>query len=786
VLIRGVILPSASAAADLPTWRPTGPTALGGQVTAVAFAGNGPERFWLGSGGGGLWLSSDFGAHYALRFDASPAIGAIAVDAADPQKILLGSGNASGAPDGCRGHGIYRSGDGGSSWQVLSGTAALEPVAAICFAPLSSSAVVIAVGGGRGATRAVSGSGPPGAIYRSNDGGQSFSSIFLADSTTAFTGVAADPTRSGYWLAATRNRGDAAPLGFSAIYLSRDDGLSWAPLIDGLPAPPLGPIAVAIDRGGWYHALLADTLGTGLLGLYTTPDPDSSWSRSDQAGSLDALFADSPWPSAALIADPADSTILYALGETPYKSNDRGRHWSPTAAGTSGAARALAIHPEEPNRVILGTDTALYRSLAGGLQWIPSSGPAITQIGGVCGSPLDSTVIYAGSSHYGLLRHTAADGWRTPLSGHGGVMRVNPLAPRHVYAALDNHMHHSDDRGLTWSEAESGIVPGEPRATSLPIAIDPLSAATLYTGTDRLYQSIDNATTWQALTPPFLPGAAITAIAVNPSARSVVWVGTEGGGVFATDDGGLSWSSASPPIPTPPADLIVTAIAPDPADQAATHLALAAPSDSAAWLFRTTDLGAHWSSSVTSLPAAPIRALRRHPNHPAWLYLGGDAGVFMSADNGLSWAVAGLGLPPVRVTDLWVEAESELLLAATWGRSTWRVAAREPTVGVDSAPPPAPLRPRAEARLGRAYPNPFNPRLHIPVILGRAQPLRLTIHDLGGRRIRLLHDGFSAAGEHTWVWDGRTDGGLPAPSGVYVVHLHSTTAERNQRLLLLR
>lgn len=751
-------------------WASLGPDRLGGRTTAVAYGGSSGTSFWMGSAGGGLWFSQDFGVNFEQRFVLWPSIGAVAVDPIDSLHVLCGTGDSSGAPDAQPGGGIFASSDGGETW-IARGAAALHHVHRIVF----GEGVVLAAGGG-----ALSGNAGQGGIYRSTDNGESFDSVFETPAGVTVVDLVQNPGSAQRWLAATWEHlvtaaGVRRGGPDSGVYRSIDGGQSWQRLDQGLPAGDQGRIGVAIGPTGEHFALLADTTGT-FAGLYASDDQGDHWSRRDDSQDLSDLFDGASWPLGGLATHPVDPDLIYALGQQIRKSSDGGANWFIPGPGADHMALSLQVFPGDGNRLIAGTDTAVWRSLAGGLQWVRSIGPDLTQLEAICVSTQDSTGFYAGSHHYGVLLRTGEEDWRSVVEGDVDLVRANPRAPRYVFASTAEGLLRSDDYGLGWSPAEEGIGAGEPVAHPRPLVFDPLASSTLFTATDRVYRSDDHGASWQTYSDPLETGVPISALGASSAVRRVCWAGTSQGRVFVTDDIGANWTERSVGLPA----VRVSGFAPATDDLRATHISLAGRGEAAAWVFHTTNGGTTWGDIGSGLPEAPVHALLRHPLQSAWIYVATEVGVFMSPNDGRTWGEAGTGLPAIPATDLWIDAPTQKLLAATWGRSAWWVPASESPVHVAAT---LPVRPR---RLGRLHPNPFNPRLHIPLELERAGEIELNVYDLGGRLVRMLHRGWIPAGSHAWTWEGYTEAGLAAPSGAYTVRLLSGSAAEQGMVLLLR
>jgi hypothetical protein len=285
------------------------------------------------------------------------------------------------------------------------------------------------------------------------------------------------------------------------------------------------------------------------------------------------------------------------------------------------------------------------------------------------------------------------------LDGDGLQCEVDPDDPSKVYAEHQyGDIQRSIDGGGTFTPATSGIDPGERTNWSTPITVDPASPSTLYTGRQRVYRSFDGALSWSPISPdltgpapgpianPSRPDAGdpragdadhtrslvegtITVVSVSPADPRVLWAGTDDGNVWVSADNGSAWSRVNPPGPA----YWVTDIAGDPFDSRAAYLTVTGfrEGDRLPYVRATGDLGATWSDRSATLPQLPVDSLLPDPEWRGRLFLGNDAGVYLSDDGGASWSPMNGGMPYVAILDLELHAPTRTVYAATHGRSAY-------------------------------------------------------------------------------------------------------------------
>jgi len=786
------------ASAGYGAWQFAGPTNVGGRISDIEFDPSDGDVVYAGAATGGVFKSTDTGLSWASIFDDQAALscGDLALDPNDTETIYVGTGEANGGHNNFPGGGLYKSTDGGATWQ-LQGLEESASIGRVVVDPAAPERVFVAAVGSYFAPT------PQRGLYLSEDGGDTWGlSLFVSDSTGCVD-VALDPTDPNVVYAAMWERvrrTDSSHLygPTSGLYRSTDGGDSWLELGAGLPDPDLeqiGRIGIALHQAdpSIVYALYND--GADYVGLYRSSDGGDIWSDADPAKRLANAGAGFSWYFGQVRVHPPDPDIVYVLDVAFSRSTDGGVNW-PIMYGYDGPEilhvdhHALAFHPQNPSYLVEGNDGGINISSNGGQSWSKVASLPVTQFYEIGLDAQRPERLYGGTQDNGTLRTTsgAVDDWEHIFGGDGFYVNVSADDYRTIYAeAQFGWLGKTVNDARDWDyDVLHGVSPFEPTNWSTPVVIDPSSSSTLYYGTDRVYRSTNAAGSWTAISGDLsdgVPGTrlgTVTTIAVAPTDPAVIWAGTDDSHVWVTSNGGASWSDVSAPLPR----RWVTRVAVDPSDDSVAYVAFSGLKwhDPEPHLFKTTDLGASWIDVSDNLPSIPINALAIDHEDPGAVFVGTDAGAWVSTVGGGEWEVLGTGLPLVSIYDLKVHPSERFLVAGTHGRSMYKLELPGGVGASGGVPAPAP---EGGPRLHPNRPNPFNPSTTISFSLPRPAPVRLAIYDAAGRRVRVLVDGVRGAGEHAARWDGRGEGGGELPSGRYICTLDALGSRETRSMLMV-
>jgi photosystem II stability/assembly factor-like uncharacterized protein len=716
-----------------------GPAEVGGRLTAVEAVAAHPEVIYVGSAGGGVWKSTDAGATWQPIFDSQPvaSIGALAIFQARPDIVWVGTGEANFHVTAGAGDGVYRSTDGGRSWTHL-GLAASAHIARIVLHPSNPDIAWVAAAG------PIWREGGERGVYKTVDGGRSWARVLFVDDQTGAGDVALDPGNPDRLLAnlwqvrrwpwELRSGGPG-----SGLYLSEDGGGRWARLTaaQGLPAPPeagFGRMKLAFSPSQpaiAYAMVEIERAGV----LLRSTDGGQTWSERFRHPNLFPR----PFFFGEMKVDPRRPDRLYSLHTVLDVSQDGGKSWDyRLASGVHPDQHALWIDPGDSDHMLIGTDGGLYVSRDGGRSAAWMHGPPLTQWNRVA---IDLDVpyhVYGGTQDNGSWRGPAASWEAGGIYQHGWVMLggsdgttalPDPTAPGQGYDIAQNgQLERWDLATGEWRDLRPRL-PAAAVQTPLrfgwvtPFALDPFAPSTLYCGSQFVLRSDDRGNSWSAISPdlttnnpswqrqdesggltPDVGGAetytTVSALAPSPLARGLIWAGTDDGRLYLTADGGATWSSVEERLPGAPAHAWVTRIL---ASRAAAGTAFVLLDDHRrgedwTYLYRTDDRGASWRRLPTAGVRGYARAIAQDAVDPSLLFLGTEAGLWLSRDGGSSWLQWPAGpaatgaLPPAPVADLAVHPRDYDLVIATHGRGVFIVDDISPLRHLDAATLTAPLR----------------------------------------------------------------------------------------------
>ncbi|MBU1985450.1 T9SS type A sorting domain-containing protein, partial [bacterium] len=674
---------------EQPPWVPAGPTNIGGRVADIVGHPTNQNVFYVASASGGVFKTVSGGTAWTCVFgeEAGTSMGALAMDTAHPDTVYVGTGEACSAGYSYFGTGIYRTTDGGLSWQHR-GLTDSRYIARIALDPTNPQKVWVAAMGELYIT------GGERGVYLSTDGGQTWEpSLFVNDSTGACD-VVVHPTNPDTIFAATWQRirspeyRQAGGRG-SGIYRTTDGGDTWQRLTDGLPPAgnDVGRIGLAISRSNpnVLYACYADHPGY-FLGVFRSIDGGETWGRVND-GDLSEIYSNFGWYFGDIRVRPDNENMVFVLGVDLFRSTNGGQNWQQIGNNVHVDHHAMWFDPAQPTRILLGNDGGVYRSTSNGNSWTFLGGLPINQFYAATVDFQHPERRYGGTQDNGTLRTmTGALGdWDHIHGGDGFYVIVDPSNSNRIYAEYQwGWLERSENGGGSWRSIMDGIDENERTNWSTPVALSPSNWSTLYYGAQRVYRTTNRGDSWTAISPDLTDGGGsgnlsfgtITTIAVSPVNGQLIYAGTDDANVWVTTNGGGSWSNVSPGLP----NRWISHVEPDPLNENVVYVTVSGyrNAEQDAHLFRSDHYGQGWQNISGGLPSGPLNDVIPDPDVAGRLYVASDFGTYVSPDLGQTWLVLGENLPRVPVIDLVLHNPSRQLVAATYGRSMFTLDLNRP------------------------------------------------------------------------------------------------------------
>ena len=687
--------------------RSIGPAMTSGRVMSIAVHPANPGIIYIGTASGGLWKSVNGGASWQSVMDREGAysMGWVTLDPQNPNVVWVGTGERNSQRSVAYGDGVYKSEDGGRSWKNV-GLKNSEHIGRIVVDPKNSDVVYVAAqgplwsaGGDRG-------------LYKTTDGGKSWTQVLAISENTGVSDVVLDPRNPDVVIASSYQRRrhfftliDGGPE--SAIHRSTDGGKTWTKVSTGLPNEELGRIGLAISPQNpdivYANVEAANRKG----GIYRSSDNGVTWQKMSDYNQGSMYYGD-------IFADPTQFDRIYVPDVLFQVSDDGGRTLRPLGTRAMHVDNHIIwIDPHNPDHYLVGNDGGLYRSLDRGQTWVFFENLPLAQYYDV---DVDNVVpfynVYGGlqdNNSVGMPSRTKSDHGIlnsdvfVTQGGDGFVSRVDPEDPNIIYAELQHGVIVRFDKR---TQERIGIQPQEAKGDvplrwnwDTPFIISPHRAQRLYMAAQFLFRSDDRGNSWHKVSPDLTrqvqrnalpvmgkvwgPDAVakntstalysnISAVAESPKKEGMLWVGTDDGLIQVSEDGGTTWRKIEA-FPGVPANAYVARIK---ASQHDANTAYAVftnhqNGDFKPYAIKTTDGGRSWTSINGDLPArGSTHAIAEDPVDPNLLFVGTEFGAYASRDGGAHWFKIP-GLPTIAVRDFAIQKREHDLVIGTFGRGLY-------------------------------------------------------------------------------------------------------------------
>jgi photosystem II stability/assembly factor-like uncharacterized protein len=679
-------------------WRMIGPF-RGGRTVAISGIAAQPNVFFMAPNNGGVWKTIDYGHTWSPIFDDQPtgSIGALAIAPSNPEIIYVGSGEGLRRPDLSVGDGIYKSSNGGRSWEHL-GLRDGQQISAIVVDPQDPSRLFVAVLGHPYGPNEERG------VFRSLDGGANWEKVLYKDENTGAVDLAFDPANPQIVYAvmwASRRPpwttgGSYSGLG-NGLFKSTDGGTHWQSLTNGLPtdAEGLGRIglAVAPSDGNRIYALVD---AKSKPGLYFSNDAGQSWKLANDDPRLSGRGDD----FAGVRVDPRDKNRVYVANISTYRSMDAGKTFTAIKGAPGGDDyHTIWINPTNPQIIALAVDQGATISVNGGQTWSSWYNQPTAQFYHVVTDNQFPYWVYGGQQESGSAAVVSRSDygeisfreWHPVGVEEYGYVAPDPLNPAIIYGGKVTKFN--SVTGQTQDVSPVILRTGKYRFNrTAPLLFSPIEPHTLYLGSNVLFKTVDGGKNWQVVSPdltredPGVPQSlgsfvdsdpakgkhrgVIYSIAPSPKDVNLIWIGTDDGLIQKTIDGGKTWRNVTPAELTPWSKL---------AQMDASHFDLLTVyaavnrfrlDDLHPHIYRTHDGGKTWKKIVDGLPDnEPVNTVREDPERKGLLFAGTERSVYVSFDDGDHWQSLRLNLPATSVRDLVVHNDD--VVVGTHGRSFW-------------------------------------------------------------------------------------------------------------------
>ncbi len=714
-------------------WQFIGPTSISGRVVDVAVANRkGRTRaIYVATASGGLWKTENEGTTFEPVFEQAASVqgGNVEVAPSNPDIVWFGTGEANIFRSSNAGVGIFKSVDGGKTWQHM-GLTGTYTIPRIVIHPTNPDIVYVAAGGHEWTDNEERG------VFKTTDGGKTWAKVLYVNAKTGANDLVMDPSDPNVLYATTWQRirqkwNDPRTLaGYtgSGIWKTADAGQTWTPIDEGLPVPDhRGRIGIDIARSN-PNVLYAfvdnyeiaheakpgdlDSYGRQKQGtirgaeIYRSDNKGQSWRKVSESNAfMERAAATYGWVFSQVRVDPTDENVVYFQGLMLNQSTDGGRTFK-NLRGMHTDHHALWIDPDNPDNLIDGNDGGVVMSYDRGRTWrlFTDNLPVATffNVEFDNGTPLR---VYGSVQDHGSYRAVVdlskgrdqipAQPFEETLGGEGTTHAIDRSTNDFIYASsfygnLDRADLTKPGRPTRWGTPPFEVTnvvpkagPGEPPLRGqwmAPTIVSPHDPNVLYHGMQYVFRSLYRGDTWERISPDLtgndpkmfgdIPYQTLFALAESPMRFGLLYAGTDDGRLWMTRDGGKAWTELTANLPQ---KKWISRVTPSAFEEGTVYVTQNGKRDDdfAAYIYKSTDFGKTFTSIVGNIPGGPVNVIREDPANPKILYVGTDMGVYVSTDGGAHWNVLGGNLPQVFVLDLNIQPRDRLIAIATHGRGVW-------------------------------------------------------------------------------------------------------------------
>lgn len=688
-------------------FRNIGPANMGGRVDDFAVVESNPTTFYVGMASAGILKTTNGGITFEPIFteEAVSSIGDLAIAPSDPSILYVGTGEPNNRQSTSWGGGVYKSTDAGKTFQYV-GLKETQYIGRIVVHPTNPDIAYVAALG------RLYGPNKERGVYKTTDGGKTWTNLKFLDEDTGMIDIAMDPESPNTLYAGSYQR-RRTPFGYNGggpgggLFKTTDGGTTWKKLTKGLPSEgDMGRIGVTVYKRD-PRIVMALIEHRTEFGVYRSEDKGETWVK---------LSNSNPRPSyySQIHIDPNNDQRIWVLAANMYNSEDGGKTWRTNQVDRiHGDFHALWIDPANSNHVLAGSDGGIHQSFDRGRSWEHLNNVPLGQFYevsadnqkpyNVCGGLQDNGTWYGPSRT--LVREGIQYGdWKTIGGGDGFYCVIDPVDPTTVY---DESQDGSVSRVNLKSLERTSIrpTPKDPAEKyrfnwNSPIVVSKFDHNTVFYGGNKFFMSKDRGDSWTELSsdltnnqkrdemPIFGKTAkefmsrndgvvhwnTATTIAQSPLDPNVLWFGADDGNLHVTRDMGKTWTKLTDKVQGVPKGTYVSRVEPSHTAAGAAYVTFDGHrgDDFKPYAFFTSDFGATWKNVTANLPeGGTVSVLREHPKNPDVLFAGTEMALWVSFNRGGSWMRVKSGLPTIPVDDILIHPNENDLILATHGRSVW-------------------------------------------------------------------------------------------------------------------
>ncbi|MBI3664601.1 MAG: glycosyl hydrolase [Acidobacteria bacterium] len=692
-------------------WRLLGPSSPAGRAWTVVGVESDPKTLYVTTAGGGLWKTTNRGTTFVPVFDtyASASTGAVAIARSNKEIVWLGTGEPASTRANSWGDGVYKSTDGAKTWTHM-GLEDSRQISAISIHPVNPGVVYVAAMGhhwGRGGERG---------IYKTTDGGETWTRPLYVDDVTGFIDLQMDPKNPDVLYAAAWQRvrwgnGDMTESGpGSGIYKTIDAGKTWTKLTNGLPTDPMGKIQISIARKNplvVYAAVLTGEPGargkrtSEQGGVFRSADGGKTWTRTNPMTTS--------YYYQEIYADPGDENTVWMSVFELWRSTDGGKNFEKVnMRHVHDDLHSIWIDPNDTSFVAVSGDGGVSISHDRCATWQQAVLP-IAQFYEVNVDNQDPYFVYGGmqdtghwigpSQTYDMEGITAHDWIKLRWNGDGMGIAADPRDPNILYIVQEfGNTSRLDLRTWDRTELQPDNEEAKKRGATHSIRYDWSPAFALsrhnpdivYLGSNYLFRIHGPSGAWEIISPDlsrqqekspkgitdgYHSYGALFSVAESPVNPQMLWAGADDGPVWVTRDAGRTWTDVTGNFPAgAPTYCVVHKIEASRFSPAVAYVAYDCHTreDIRPYLFATRDFGKTWQNITGDLPEkGSTYVIREDPINARVLYAGTEFGVFVTIDGGGRWVKMQNNLPTVAVRDMRIQERELDLVAGTFGRAIW-------------------------------------------------------------------------------------------------------------------